>query len=160
MTNGKAIVVFVGGNTFVDKTIEFFSHGKHSHVAVFTNGYTYEAKGEKEENDPYPGVWKREGNKYADDPYAKFVEVELPNKEAADKWADSVLGTLYAYAGCGDGLLHDVLNANLPCDGQLTMNCSEFTTRYLREGGCDILHGVYADAVTPADDERALEGGD
>ena len=153
----KVTVIFVGGTSFVDKVIDGVSHGVHSHVAVKALGGVLEALGVKDEEDKYPGVWAHSADKYDNDPNAKFVEVDVPDVEAADKWAEGIISTPYAYVGCIDGGLHDMLGTNLPCDGQLTMNCSETVTRYLRAGKCDLLHGVYADAITPADDEKALE---
>lgn len=156
----KVKIIFVGGTELIDEAIETITCGKHSHVAVLTNGYVYEASGIPDTEDPnpdkYPGLWKHRENKYDGNPYAKVIEMEVPNKEAGDIWAESMIGTPYAFGGCAIGALHDLTTLNIPGDGTLTMNCSEFATRYLRACNADILHGIYADDVTPADDEKAL----
>jgi hypothetical protein len=161
----KVKVIFVGGDTVIDKTIKTVTNGQYSHVAIQTTDpqgkpCIYEASGipDEIEKDPYPGVWRHRADKYDGNPYAKFISIDLPDKEAADAWAESKVGTLYAYPGCVLGGLHDLTGVNLPLDGELTMNCSEFSTRFLREGSLDILHGLFADGITPMDDERALEG--
>lgn len=152
----EVTIIAVGGNEVVDKVITGVTGGEYSHVAIQTNGHIVEALGEKENADPYPGIWERDFNKYDSNPYAKFIKVKVPNKKAGDKWLESVIGTPYAYIGCLAGGLSELLDTSLPCDGQLTMNCSELVTRYLRKCGLDLLPKTFADSATPADDVKAL----
>ncbi|MBP2643785.1 MAG: hypothetical protein H6Q67_1672 [Firmicutes bacterium] len=84
------------------------------------------------------------------------ITVKVPDMEAAEVEAGKLLGTPYGYIDCVNGGLHDLTGANIPGDGELTVDCSEAVTRILRAGGLDILPGLYADCVTPADLLEAL----
>ena len=53
----------------------------------------------------------------------------------------------------------EVTDQQIPGVGEVTVNCSEAVCRILRAGGVDVLPGVYADCVTPANLLKALERG-
>lgn len=153
----KIMVIFIGGGTsLVDKVINAVSHGKNSHVAIQINGYTVEALGEKDEGDKYPGVWEHDLIKYANDPNAVFIGVDIPDIESAKKKAKELIGTLYGYVDCVNGGIYDLTGKQCQGDGEITANCSETVTRILRAGGFNVLPGVAADCITPNDLYRAL----
>jgi len=148
----KMVVGFVGGDTDLDKFIEKFSHGEDvdvSHAFLMLFGSTYESTGAKEEQDPYPGVWLHNPDKFIDDQHAKFIEVEVPNKRAGEDKARELLGTLYGYTDCLETGLKELFNISIP-DNELSMHCSETVTRILRAAGIDILPNIEAGQVSPA----------
>lgn len=153
---GEAIIIAVSGDTPIDNIITRFTGGIYSHVAIQTNENVVEALGTKEDDDPYPGVWKHDLHKYDNDPNAKFFKVKVPNLGAGNKWLESVIGTPYAFPGCVVAAISIATGVSLPCDGELTMNCSETVARYLRECGLDFLSGEFADSITPFDDVEAI----
>lgn len=151
----KVTLIFVGGSGKIDKLITDITGGEFSHVAGFLFDSIYESTGMKEEQDPYPGVWLHRPDKYDGNPAAVRVEVEVPNLPALQAEARRLLGRIYGYTDCVKGGLYDLLRIELPSN-DYALNCSETWTRLLRAGGCDPLHGVPADVVTPADLYRAV----
>ncbi|MBP2656497.1 MAG: hypothetical protein H6Q73_4066 [Firmicutes bacterium] len=87
----------------------------------------------------------------------RTITVDVPNIGDAELEAKRLRNTPYGWIDCVNGGLHDITGCQLPGDGEVTVNCSEAVTRILRAGGLDIMQGVYADGVTPADLMRALE---
>jgi hypothetical protein len=152
----KVTVIFVHGDSIVDKIIDDVSKGNYSHVAIKIIGGTLEALGMKDSNDPYPGIWKHDINKYDNNPYVKMIDVELPDLPSAESEANSLIGKPYGYIDCVDGGAYDLTGKQLPADGELTANCSETVTRILRAGGFNILPDIEADCVTPMDLYREL----
>jgi hypothetical protein len=175
----KVTVIFVGGNELVDKVIEGVTHGTCSHVAIQILGGVLESQGVPDKGDRYPGVHLHALDKYDNNQYAKFVEVEVPNLSAAERTAKRLLGKFYSYIGCIEGGVYDLFGIQLhpwiakyinllivkffrlPVNldtGEWTMNCSETVTRILRAGGLSVLPGVDADCITPEDLLVALNG--
>lgn len=138
MSTSKVVMVFVGGDSWLDKEIETVSEGDVSHAAGILFDSTYEAIGLKEETDKYPGVWLHRLNKYNGNPYAKFIEVEIPDIEGLKDEARKLLGTLYGYMNCGRTAVYDLTGIQIP-DNSLTVMCSETWTRLLRGGKVNVL---------------------
>lgn len=153
----KITLIFVGGNSEVDKVIDNVSHGDKSHVAIGILGSTLEALGMKDEHDLYPGVWLHDPLKYQNNPDAIFKEVEIPDIQAAETEARKLIGTLYGYDCCIKGGVYDQTGLEI-FGNLLTANCSKTVTLVLRAGGFNILPSVNADCITPNDLYRALEG--
>lgn len=84
------------------------------------------------------------------------MTVAIKDIAAAESKAQELLGTPYGYLDCVNGGIHDILGKVVPGDGEFTINCSEGVTRILRAGGMDLLPGIPADCVTPADLFHAL----
>jgi len=122
--------------------------GQPSHAAIFMLGGILEALSN--------GFVKSPINAY-DQFKHTIIEVDVPNIEAAEEEANKLLGNPYGYRACLDGGLHDLLGVTVPGDGEKTVDCSEAVTRILRAGGVDVLPGVYADCVTPADLLKELQ---
>jgi hypothetical protein len=175
----KITVVFVGGDSGVDKVIDTVTNGNISHVAIKILGGTLEALGIKDSVDKYPGVWLHDTAKYDNNPYADYIDIDLPDLASAEKKAKLLLGKFYSYIGCIEGGAYDLFGVQLhpwltkvinvltikalglPVNidtGEWTMNCSETVTRILRAGGLNILPGVDADCITPEDLRVALNG--
>lgn len=173
----KVTVIFVGGNKLIDKVIENVTHGTCSHTAIKILGGVLESQGIPDVGDKYPGVHLHIDDKYNNNAYVQFVDVDLPDLIAAEKKAQSLLGKFYSYIGCIEGGSYDIFGINLhpiinrfinllivkclriPINldtGEWTMNCSETVTRILRAGGLDVLSGIDADCITPEDLLKAL----
>lgn len=148
-------LVFVGGNSTVDKVIQEFSHGDVTHAAIKILGSVCEAKGMKEETDLYPGFWPHDPVKYDQDADAHMVVVDVPDLAGAEAEARRLIGTPYGYIDCVRGGTYDNTGIQIP-GNDLTVNCSEAVTRILRAGGWQILNGVEADCVTPVDLYKAV----
>lgn len=153
----KITLIFVGGDSKVDKVITGVTGGTKSHVAGLLFDGVYESTGLKEEHDPYPGVWLHSPRKYINNPDAELIEVEVPNIEGLKDEARKLLGTPYGYTDCVRGGVFDLLGIEVP-DNDWTMNCSETWTRLLRAGGLNVLLGVPAGDVTPARLRNAVLG--
>jgi hypothetical protein len=145
----KITLIFVGGDSTVDRVIEKVSGGDVSHVACLLFDSVYESTGLKEEEDPYPGVWLHNPHKYCKNPYAKFIRINVPDKEGLNKMARRLLGTPYSYAGCIKTGIFDILGIDLP-DTDYTMHCSETITRLLRSGGVNVLPEVEPSSIDPS----------
>lgn len=173
-------VVFVGGDSFVDDTIETITKGNFSHTAIQILDGTLESLGIPDDGDRYPGVHLHDIRKYDNDPDAVFVKVILPNPEGAIKKAKELNGKFYSYIGCIEGGAYDIFGINIhpwiiklanlgifrlfgiPTNvdtGEWTMNCSETVSRILRAGGLNVCPGVDADCITPMDLYRELTNG-
>jgi hypothetical protein len=175
---GKVTVIFVGGDSLVDDVIEKVTSGEYSHVAININGGILESTGIIKEGDHYPGVHMRQITEYDGNPDAVFIDVDVPDLQAAELKAKYLLGKFYSYVGCVEGGAYDVFGIKLhgwitklinlllvkflhiPVNvdtGEWSMNCSETVTRILRAGGFNILPGVDADCITPMDLYRELK---
>ncbi|VBB05091.1 Hypothetical protein LUCI_0297 [Lucifera butyrica] len=148
-------LIFVGGDSEVDKIIQGATHGPYSHVAGIILNSTLESLGMKDRSDPYPGVWLHDPDKYRDSPDAEFIEVEIPDLMAAESEARKLIGSPYGYVDCVRGGLYDLTGVKLP-GNLLAMNCSETWTRILHAGGLKVLNDVAPDCVTPMDLRRAV----
>ncbi|MBU2700435.1 hypothetical protein Ga0466249_001527 [Sporomusaceae bacterium BoRhaA] len=176
----KVSIIFVHGDTFIDKSIDDITNGKYSHTAIKILGGVLEALGMPDDGDKYPGIHLHDLGKYDNKPYVEFVSVELPDLAAAENEARNMIGMFYSYIGCIEGGTYDLFGINLrpwfnkiinilitkffhiPVNlstGKWTMNCSETVTRILRAGGLNVLPGVDADCVTPMDLYRYLTAG-
>jgi len=146
----KVDVLFYYGHDWIGKVIDAVEgKGKDpSHTGLFMFGGLLEAVKE--------GFVKSPATTY-DGLETKIITVDVPDMEAAEVKAKALLGKRYGYIDCVNGGLHDLTGKNVPGDGEITVNCSEAVCRILRAGGLDILPGVYADDVTPADLLKALE---
>jgi len=146
----KVNVLFYFGHDWIGKVIDAVEGpGKDpSHTGIFMFGGLLEAVKE--------GFVKSPATTY-DGLDTKIITVDVPDMGAAETKALTLLGTTYGYIDCVNGGLHDLTGKNVPGDGEITANCSEAVCRILRAGGLDILPGVYADDITPADLLRALE---
>lgn len=130
----KVTIVTTGGDTFVDRVIQGASNAKAdnvTHVAMVLGGYTWEALGIKEPDDPYPGFWSHSWDKYINNPTAKFIAVEVPDLTAVLRKAEELKGTHYGVDDCAQGGLYEQTGFETP-DTALTVNCSESITRCLR----------------------------
>lgn len=156
---GKVIYVFVGGNDKIDKIITSVSGGDKSHVAIKLFDCILESTGEREETDPYPGVWLHSPDKYDNNPYAEFIEVEIPDIEGFKNEARKLLGTPYGYSDCIRTGVFDLLGIEIP-DNDWVMDCSELGTRLARAGKLDILPNIEAGCIDPMRLRNAiLDGG-
>jgi len=146
----KVNVLFYFGDNLIGKVIDVVEgKGKDpSHTGIFMFGKLLEAMPD--------GFIESPATTY-DGLDTKIITVDVPNMEAAEDKAKKLLGKPYGYIDCVNGGLHDLTGKNVPGDGEITVNCSEAVTRILRAGGLDILPGLYADNVTPADLLKALE---
>ena len=144
----KVVLIFVGGDSNVDRVIETVSKGDVSHVAGLLFDSAYESTGLKEESDPYPGVWLHWPDKYNSNPDARFIEVDVPDIEGLKTEARRLLGTPYAYGGCIKTGIYDLLDIQLP-DKDWTMHCSETWTRLLRNGGANVLPDTEPGCIDP-----------
>ena len=145
----KLTLIFVGGDSTVDRVIEKVSNGDVSHAACILFDSVYESTGLKEEDDPYPGVWLHNPHKYGKNPDAKFIRIPIPDKKGLNKMARSLLGTPYSYVGCLKTGIFDILGIDMP-DTDYTMHCSETITRLLRAGGVNVLPGVEPSSIDPS----------
>jgi hypothetical protein len=145
----KLTLIFVGGDSRVDKLIEDVSGGDVSHVACLLFDSVYEATGMKEESDLYPGTWLHNPTKYDSNPDARFIEIEIPDMAALKGEARNLLGTPYAYGGCIKTGIYDLSGIELP-DCALTTHCSETITRLLRSGGVNILPDIEPGCIDPS----------
>ena len=173
----KISIIFVHGDTFIDKSIDDITNGKYSHTAIKILGGVLEALGMPDAGDKYPGVHLHDLGKYDNNPHVEFIEVDLPDLASAEKEGRNLLGMFYSYIGCIEGGTYDLFGINIHplinnminilitkflhipvklSSGELTMNCSETVTRILRAGGLNVLPGVNADCVTPMDLYRYL----
>jgi hypothetical protein len=145
------IVGFVGGDTNLDRAIEFFSDAEYydiSHTFGLLFNSTLESTGCKEGNDPYAGVWLHNPNKYINNPHARFIEVEVPNMLALEKEARKMLGSFYSLGSCIAYFLKKIVNIDLP-DFMRTCDCSELWTQLLRAGGRKVLQKYQSNQVSP-----------
>jgi len=147
----KVTIIAVGGNTLIDKVIQKASHAEDdnvTHIAMALGGYTWEASGIKEPEDPYPGFWPHAWDKYINNPDAKFIAVEVPDLTAILREAENLKGTLYGIGDCAQGGAYEQTGIETP-DTALTVNCSESITRCLRTI-IDVLPGIkWAGNVVP-----------
>ena len=120
----KVTLIFVGGDTTIDKFITDVTGGNKSHVAGLIFDSIYESTGMAEEYDPYPGVWLHSPDKYKNNQQAEFIDVAIPDIGALKEKARKLLGTPYGYIDCLKGGVFDLLGIELP-DTTWTMDCSE-----------------------------------
>jgi hypothetical protein len=142
-------VIFCHGRAWYSKIIEQVENGPYSHVAGLILNSTLESEGVKEYSDPYPGVWLHPPDKYKDGQDATFVIVDVPNLAAAEDEARKLIGSVYGYVDCVNGGIEELFGKQLPCDGTLTMNCSETWARILRTGELNVLPDLEPDSITP-----------
>lgn len=144
----KITLIFVGGDSRLDKLITGVTGGNKSHVAGLLFDGVYESTAFKEEADPYPGVWLHNPSKYTNNLNAEFVEVEVPDIESLQTEARRLLGTPYGYVDCIRTGLYEMFGIVIT-DNAYPMDCSETWTRLLRAGGLDILSEVQAGCISP-----------
>lgn len=148
----KVVLIFVGGNSEIDKFIEHFSNGEDvniSHSAMLLLNSALESTGMKEENDPYPGVWLHDPAKYVDNPYARFIEVEVPNLVAGEAEGRKLIGTPYGPGDCFRAGVYEMLGWKIP-DNALTVDCSEMVTRVVRSMEVPVLPELEPGQIAPA----------
>jgi len=141
----KVTLIFVGGDSKVDKIITGVTGGTKSHVAGILFDSVYESLGMKDEGDLYPGVWMHDPSKYINNPDVEFITLEVPDIKALEAEARNLLGTPYGYTDC---VRTGSFGTVIP-DNAYTMDCSETWTRLLRAGKLDILPGVPAGCISP-----------
>lgn len=151
----KVTLIFVGGDSTVDRLIDTVSKGDVSHVACLLFDSVLESTGLKDESDPYPGVWLHRPDKYNSNPDARFIEVEVPDIEALKTEARRLLGTPYAYGGCLKTGIFDMLDIQLP-DNDWTMHCSETITRLLKGGKVPLLPLLVPGVIDPYRLEKTI----
>jgi hypothetical protein len=149
----SVIVGFVGGTDRIDGLIETVTDALKeniSHTFLIISNDLYESTGCKEDGDPYAGVWKREGkaDKYDNNPYAKFIELEFDEIDSIKEVAEHYIGTRYGHFDCVRGGWYDLTGQQLP-DNDLFMDCSEYVTRDLRAKIQNLLPNIEAGCVTP-----------
>lgn len=149
----KVIVGFVGGTERIDGFIETVTDALKeniSHTFIIIGDDLYESTGYKADGDKYAGVWKREGqaNKYDNNPYAKFIELEFDEIDSIKKMAEHYIGTRYGHFDCVRGGWYDLTGIELP-DNDFFMDCSEYVTRCLRAKIKKLLEGLEAGCITP-----------
>lgn len=151
---------FVGGDTEVDKIIKFASGAEeenitHAFVELFDS--IYESEGIKQPYNPYPGVWISEPDKYDNNPYVKYVIIDVPDISALKKKARELLGTMYGYTDCISTGIKLLTGADVLINGEHTAMCSETVTRLLRAGGINILSALKPDQISPVALYRAVK---
>ncbi|WP_094607718.1 hypothetical protein SPSIL_009200 [Sporomusa silvacetica DSM 10669] len=148
----KVVLIFVGGDSEIDKFIEHFSNGEDvniSHAAMLLLNSTLESTGVKEGNDPYPGVWPHDPAKYVDNPYAKFIEIEVPNLTAGEAEARKLIGTPYGPGDCFRAGVYEMFGWKIP-DNAFTMDCSEMDARVVRAMEVPVLPELEPGQIAPA----------
>lgn len=158
MKSGKVIVGTCGGDTVIDKVIKDFSDAEKlnsTHIFGVVFNSTLESRGVKDPHDPYPGVWLHDPGKYANDPTAKFYEVEVPDIEALEEKAREKIGDLYSLGSCISFWLHKslkflskYLKFHYP-DFSFSENCCELWLILLREGKIKILPKYKDNEISP-----------
>jgi hypothetical protein len=147
---------FVGGDTWVDNVIKFFSNSyeeniTHSFAIVY--GRPFEAEGIKEPNTRYPGAWFTPNRyKYYDEKFkglVKYIRVEVPYLEAFEDKAVELQGTLYGYSDCLATEYKKLTGEDALVDGETTVMCSETVSLLLRAGGLNILPELQPDQIMP-----------
>lgn len=153
----KLTVIFTANsdNKF-SKLISKVTKGEYTHVALKILNSVLEAFVSAIEDDPYPGIWLHEPDRYDNYKNAVFVDVEVPNLRGAEREARRSLGTYYGLVDCITSGIYNLTGASIPGNGKHTMNCSETVVRILRAGGVNILPGINADSISPMDLYRAL----
>ena len=159
MTKDTVTVIFVHGDSLVDKIIDFASHGQYSHTAMKICGQVIEALGENGNSDQYPGVWFHSIDKYDNNPNVKMIDVELPDLPSAELEANRLIGKPYSYLSCLTGGLNDMFGIKLSGDSDLAYDCSKLVAHILRAGGYVIDGNTPDSDITPMDDERELARG-
>lgn len=147
----KVVIGFVGGDTNLDRAIEFFSDAEHydiSHTFGILFNSTLESTGCKEEHDPYAGVWLHSPNKYINNEHARFIEIDIPDMQELENEARKVIGSFYSIGSCLAYFLKKVANINLP-DFMRTCDCSELWTQLIRAGGRKVLVKYQPNQVSP-----------
>lgn len=145
---GKVTLIFVSGDSEVDKLITGVTGGNKTHVAGLLFDGVYESTGMKEEFDPYPGVWLHNPDKYVNNPDAEFIDLEVPDLDALKEEARRLLGTPYGYTDCARTGIYEMLGIVIT-DNAYAMDCSETWTRLLKASGLDILPEIPAGCVSP-----------
>jgi len=145
----KVTLIFVGGDSKVDKLITGVTGGTKSHVAGLILDGTYESLGVKDGSDLYPGVWLHSPQKYLNNSDAEFVEIEVPNLDALKAEARRLLGRPYGYTDCIRTGIYEIFGIAVD-DNDYVMDCSETWTRLLRAGGLDILPTIQPGCISPA----------
>jgi hypothetical protein len=147
----KVVIGFVGGDTNLDRAIEFFSDAEHydiSHTFIMLFDSVLESTGCKEEHDPYPGVWLHSPNKYINNEHARFIEVEIKEMAALQAEARKMIGSFYSIGSCLAFILKKIANINLP-DFMRTCDCSELGSQLLRAGNRKVLQRYQANQISP-----------
>lgn len=147
---------FVGGDTWVDEVIKFFSESYQeniTHAFAMVYGRPFEAEGVKEEGTKYPGAWfTPRRHKYKEDQYkglVKYIRVEIPDLEAFEDKAVSLQGTLYGYSDCLAAEYKKLTGNDALVDGETTVMCSETVSLMLRAGGLNVLPDLQPDQIMP-----------
>ena len=145
----KVTLIFVGGESKIDKLITGITGGTKSHVAGLLFDGVYESTGLKEESDLYPGVWLHNPDKYLGNPDVEFVTIEIPNMDSLQAEARKLLGTPYGYTDCLRTGAYELLGISI-ADNAYVMDCSETWTRLLRAGGLNVLANIQPGCVSPS----------
>lgn len=141
-------LIFVHGDNFLSKAIQFATSSQWAHVGIELFGGIVEAL--------FDGVSLSERDKY--EAYIhEYVEVDIPCLEAAEEKARTLLDASYGFVTDNvSGAVHDLTGIALSGNGEETVNCSETVVRILRAGGVVVLPDHAADAITPGGLYRAL----
>jgi len=154
----KLIHIFVGGESFADKTIKKYSHAGNDdivHVAGIIFGRTLEALATKDEGDLYPGTWLHRKDKYFNNPNARFIMVDVPDLAAGMDVASGLLGTPYGYSDCLKTAIFEETGTQLP-DSDATTMCAEDWVRIDRGAGLPVLPDIEPGNISPVRFYRAL----
>lgn len=141
-------LIFVHGDNFLSQAIQKATDSEWAHVGIELFDGIVEAL--------FEGVTLSAKDKYALYRTA-YLEVAVPDMEAAQAKAQQLLHTAYGYMTDNfSGAVHALTGIVLPGNGEKTVNCSETVTRILRAGGFEVLPEIAADSITPGDLYRAL----
>ncbi|WP_196607409.1 hypothetical protein [Pectinatus frisingensis] len=147
----KLVVGFVGGDTDLDKAIQYFSDAEKyniTHAFTMILDSTAESKGVKEIDDPYPGFWLHSPMKFVNDKTARFIEIDVPYIGFAEDMARKLIGSAYGYSSCLAFVLRKVFHINFP-DNIHSCDCSEAQTMILRATGLRVYPHIQANEVSP-----------
>ena len=147
----KLVVGYVGGDTDLDKAIQYFSDAEKyniTHAFTMILGSTAESKGVKETDDLFPGFWLHSPEKFAYDKTARFLEIEVPSLRLAENEARKLIGSAYGYSSCLAFVLKKAFHIDFP-DNNHSCDCSEAQTLILRASGLRVYPRTQANEVSP-----------
>jgi hypothetical protein len=147
----KLILGFVGGDSDLDKAIQYFSDAEKyniTHSFVMILGSTFESRGVKEPSDPYPGVWLHSPDKYVHDKSARFIQLDVPYLRGAEDEARRLVGSAYGYSSCLAFFLRKAFKINFP-DNNHSCDCSEAQTLVIRAAGANVYPHIQPNEISP-----------
>lgn len=124
------------------KVVDFVEDSWQSHVAFVINNTMYEAVMPVLTNENSVDKYKYH--------YVEEIEVDVPHIHNAISKANSLIGTPYGlFTSCVMGGIHEVFDISIGTNSSLSIDCSEYATIVLREGGVPVLPELLAGSITP-----------